>query len=75
MTAHNNGPVITTLKIRQDIRIPCVVVKLIMYQTKQCSFSFLIIVLTDALSNVLRPTPIAKTGSPWKGWKADKNKN
>lgn len=26
--------------------------------------------LTDALSNVLSPTPIAKTGRPWKVWKA-----
>jgi len=28
--------------------------------------SFPIIKLTDALSNVLSPTPIAKTGRPWK---------
>ena len=28
---------------------------------------FLIIKLTDALSNVLSPTPIAKTGRPWEG--------
>jgi len=27
---------------------------------------FPIIKLTDALSNVLSPTPIAKTGRPWK---------
>jgi hypothetical protein len=28
---------------------------------------FEMIELTDALSNVLSPTPIAKTGRPWKG--------
>lgn len=31
---------------------------------------FPVIKLTDALSNVLSPTPIAKTGRPWKVWKA-----
>lgn len=46
-----------------------------MHPTKQGSLYFFFKRLTDALSNVLSPTPIAKTGRPWKRRKGNKYKS